>query len=206
MAKDKKEKNIIIVALLIVVVSMSIGFAILSTNLNINGTAEVKANTWDVHFENVQVTSGSVTAAENKVTKPAALATGSTTLVEYEVTLSKPGDFYEFTVDVVNGGSIDAEISALPTITGVSADQDVYVNYTVEYAQTYSDVTNGTTISAGDKLVADTTNNANKKTYKVRVEYDSTISNNQLLTTTTGDQTLHLVFAVNYQQWIHRQA
>lgn len=192
MAKDKKEKNIIIVALLIVVVSMSIGFAILSTTLNINGTATVKANKWDVHFENLQVASGSVTA-----TTPAAITNADATLVNYVVTLDKPGDYYEFTVDVVNDGSIDAKISATPSISGVSPDQDVYVNYTVTYAD-------GSTINANDPLVADTTNNANVKTYKVRVEYDATIENSQLPTPTAnggvGDQTLNLTFAVNYVQ------
>ena len=44
-------KNIYIVALAIVlVVSVSIGYAILFTGLNINGSSGISANTWNIKF------------------------------------------------------------------------------------------------------------------------------------------------------------
>lgn len=183
MAKEKNGKNLIIIALFFIVVCMSVGFAFLSTTLNINGNATVKANSWDIHFENLEVTEGSVTG--DSVVKEAIIDTDDTTMIEYSIVLNEPGEFYEFTVDVANDGSLDAIVSAAPTISGVSADQDVYVNYTVTYAD-------DTPIAANDALNAGET-----VTYKVRVEYDGTITSDQL---PTEDQTLTLVFASTYVQ------
>ena len=58
-----------------------------------------------MHFENLAVTSGSV-----ETTTPATIAADTTT-INFEVKLEEPGDFYEFEVDMVNGGTIDAMIS-----------------------------------------------------------------------------------------------
>lgn len=53
-----------------------------------------------MHFENITVQDGSIeaTIAEDKTT------------INYEMELLEPGDFYIFTVDMVNSGSIDAMI------------------------------------------------------------------------------------------------
>lgn len=174
---NKKRYGVLI--LLLLVVGISIGYAALTTTLNINGTTTIGKASWDVHFENLAVTDGSVTA-----TTAAAIDTAKTT-INYEITLSEPGDFYEFTVDAVNGGTLDAELSADPEILGLTTEQDVYVNYTV----TYED---GTALAAGDEIAASASS-----TYKVRVEYDTDITADQL---PTEDQTISLTFAANYIQ------
>ena len=112
--KSLKKNNVLIMVLLAITVLMSVGFAVLSTTLNINGTAKVKSQTWDIHFENVNITEGSVEAI-----KEANIANDKATLVEYEIELSKPGDFYEFTVDAVNEGTLDSMIE-MPTQDGTS--------------------------------------------------------------------------------------
>ena len=58
--KSLKKNNVLIMVLFAITVLMSVGFAVLSTTLNINGTAKVKSQTWDIHFENVNITEGSV--------------------------------------------------------------------------------------------------------------------------------------------------
>ena len=176
--KGNSKKNLVIVAVLLIVLFMTIGYAALSTTLNITGTANISTVGWDVHFANIKVTSGSVTATT------AASINSATTAVNYAVTLNKPGDFYEFTVDVVNGGTLDAKLSTI-TLGGLTSAADVYTNYTA----TYSD---GTTIKQNDTIAAGAT-----KTLKVRVEFDSTISNSQL---PTSAESLSLTFAVNYAQ------
>lgn len=174
---NKKRYGVLI--LLLLVVGISIGYAALTTTLNINGTTTIGKASWDIHFENLQVTDGSVTA-----TTAAAIDTAKTT-IDYEITLTQPGDFYEFTVDVVNGGTLDAELSAIPEILGLSDEQDVYVNYTVTYAD-------DTELAAGDEVAA-----SSSSTYKVRVEYDTNITAEQL---PTEDQTISLTFSANYIQ------
>ena len=59
--KNKKKLNYMILIIMILVIS--IGYAVLSTNLNIVGSSQINAPTWDIHFENVSVASGSVTAS-----------------------------------------------------------------------------------------------------------------------------------------------
>lgn len=177
--KKKSGKKVVLSLLALLLLTITIGYAALSTTLNIKGTSKINNASWDVHFDNLAVTSGSVSA-----TKAAAIDSATTT-IDYNVELTKPGDFYEFTVDVTNAGTIDAKLGDAPILNGVSTEQDVYTNYTV----TYSD---NTAIKANDKLAAGAT-----KKLKVRVDFDKNITNSQL---PTDAQTLNLTFAMNYVQ------
>ena len=107
-------------------------------------------------------------------------------------------DFYEFTIDAVNGGSINAKIAENGiTKTTRTSTQDTYVNYTV----TYADV-NGTAIVAGDKLSksgATISGIGDTRRVKVRVEYDPNVTLAQL-NELEDDIELNLTFALNYVQ------
>lgn len=177
----KRKKIIGFVVLLFMIVSITIGYSFLSASLNINGTSIINVTNWDVHFNNIQVTNGSVTATTAPTIDTSKLN------ISYEVNLLNPGDFYEFTVDVVNGGSVDAKMTSLPALTGVSSAQDVYTNYTFTH-------TDGTPITnlANENLNAGVT-----KTYKVRIEFDRNISASQL---PTAIQTMNLNVALAYEQ------
>ena len=176
--KKKKNSSFVVIALLLIV-TISIGYAALSTTLNINGTSTIKTQTWDVHFENVKVTTNSGAT----VTKKPTITDGKTTEVTYNVALNQPGSVYEFTVDVVNGGSIAAKTSAAPTLGGNT--QTGIFNYTV----TWSD---GSVITANTTLAAGAT-----KTAKVRVEYKKDITVSQL---PTADTALTLTCSIPYVQ------
>lgn len=177
--KNNKHNNKGLVLLLLLILGISIGYAALTANLNINGTSTIQKANWDIHFENLAKTEGSVIATteaaidENKMT------------INYAVDLVEPGNFYEFTVDVKNAGTIDAKLSDVPTMTGVSEEQDVYVNYTVTYAD-------GSEVKAGDVL-----SKGESKSIKVRVEYDPAITADQL---PTEEQSLTLTYSMNYIQ------
>ena len=176
---NKINRKVLVIIVLIAAFGIGIGYAAINRTLTISGTSGIRNNSWDVHFENVQVATGSVSA-----TIPAAIGTGSTS-VNYEISLGIPGDFYEFTVDVKNDGTFPAKLSGNPVLSGVSTAQDIYINYTV----TYSD---GTTIKANDELDAGAL-----KTLKVRVEFDRTISEEQL---PTSNEALNLGFSMDYIQ------
>lgn len=175
MRSDSKGKNVVIGFLCIAIAMMSIGFAVLSSNLNITGTATVKTNNWDIHFENV---SNKNSVGSTTVTAEPTIDSVTTT-VNYEITLNKPGDAYSFTVDVTNNGSIDAKLNSF-VFGGVSTEQDVYINYSV------------TGMTEGEVLVAGA-----KKTITVNVEYDPNINDNQL---PTSDQSLNLTASLNFGQ------
>ena len=175
--KIRKISSFII--LIIVMLSITIGYSVLSSTLNIMGTTNIIKPTWDIRFANIAVTSGSVTSSHT----PTISADGLH--ITYSVTLANPGDFYEFTFEVWNYGTIDAKLSAAPTVAGVSSAQDVYVNYTFTHAD-------GTAVLANETIPYDSCDQ-----YKVRVEFDNTINANQLPTSTQG---LTLTVGMNFVQ------
>lgn len=176
-----KKNKYVMPLLLLLVVTISVGYAALNTTLNINGTSKITKQTWKVYFDTVTPTSGSVTPASGG----AATIDAAKTTISYSVALTKPGDFYEFSAVVKNAGTLPAKISAAPSVSGVSSAQDAYVNYTVKWSDN-SAVAAGNTIAAGAS-----------KTVKVRVEYDKNITASQL---PTADQTLNLKFSMNFVQ------
>ena len=148
----RKHKRLVIILLLFI----SIGFAYLSTQLDILGNTLLKANTWDVHFENVQVSDGSVTSTDPVID-------ANRTSVTFSASLDKPGDFYEFTVDAVNGGTIDAMISTI-TDFNLTESQNKYLETSV----TYED---GEEIKAKQQLLFGDT-----AVYKIKVSYKKDLS------------------------------
>lgn len=115
----KNKSKLIIVLVLFLVVGTSIGYAALSTTLNISGTANVAKTGWDVHFADIydDTTNSTVTP-----TKSATIASANS--ISFSVNFAKPGDRYVFYVDVVNAGTLSAKINKV-SINGVSKDLEV---------------------------------------------------------------------------------
>ena len=176
--KNKKKLNYMILIIMLLVIS--IGYAVLSTNLNIVGAGTINNPTWNIHWENVQVKTGSVTADTPTID------TNKTT-VNYSVTLSIPGDYYEFTVDAVNAGTIDGMVSVVSNKLN-GTEITTLPNY-LEYKVSYED---GVDIAPNHLLAA----NSSEK-YKVHVGYKKDISVSDIPSTA---QTLNLIFSVIYVQ------
>ncbi len=154
MKKSFNASTVSVLLLSIAFVIMSVGFASYSQTLNINGTVTAKKAEWKVQFkENSYAESqGSVTADTKELT---------TTAMTYTATLN-PGEFYEFTVDVENAGTIAATLNSI-TMSPLTEEQAKYINYTLtydstEYTKTTSNISNDLAVNA-------------TKTAKVRVEY-----------------------------------
>ncbi len=159
------------------------GYAALTTELNINGITNVSHASWDIHFENLAVKTGSVT--------PDSAATIDTdTSISYEVTLNQPGDFYEFTVDAKNDGSIDAMIESVTSkYNGVAISTSNPLPNYIEYSVSYSD---GEAIEVNQLLKS-----GQKEKYKVRVAFKKDINAEDL---PSSNVTLVLGFTVTYVQ------
>ena len=159
--EKKKNTQIMVIAILsIALLFMSAGFAGLATTLNINGTATVKANTWSVHY----VTTGTGSYAETTGSVAASAHNVTNTDFTFTVTLNKPGDFYEATVDVINAGTLNAELTSV-TMTALGNPQQKYLSYKVYYdGHEFTSSQTGLSYS----LPATT---GNTKTVKVRAEY-----------------------------------
>ncbi len=181
--KEQHSKSII-AALLILLVGVSIGYAMLSTTLLIKGDAVIKKATWDIHFDNVQIDSGSVAINSANGEKKAEIKDSIRTLVEYNVVLNNPGDYYEFTVDVVNSGTMDAKISNV-NLSGIEGHEK-YFTYSVVWDD------NGETPAVNDVL-----EQGQSRKVRVKVQYDPNVTGDDL---PTQDQTLELEFSMNYVQ------
>ncbi len=106
--------------------SFTMGYAFLTKELSIEGSSTLIGAAWDIHFENIQVKSGSMTPTT------AATITNPTT-VEFGIDFENPGDFYEFTVDVVNDGTFDAMIESVNILPALTSSQMEYFEYVVTY-------------------------------------------------------------------------
>ena len=131
MEKEKnKNKNMYVLAVVALLLVLIVGYAALQSQLTINGTTTVSKNTWDIHFENI------VPNANNSIIpETAATINDSKTGVDFEITIRALPyhQFYEFTVDVVNNGNIDAKLDTFVKTT-LSDAQERYLNYFVTYA------------------------------------------------------------------------
>jgi len=156
MERQTKVTNIAIIALAVAVVFMSVGFALYSQQLTLNGTATVKPASWNVKFD----TTAGATVAQNSVAATTSNLTD--TAYTYSFTLAKPGDFFEVDLTVVNAGTIDAILKKI-TMTGIDANNSDYLKYTLTYAGTpYTQTTEGLSTALNSEATA---------SVKVKVEY-----------------------------------
>ena len=173
----RRKKNYFVFVLLLLA-CISIGYAVLNTTLSINGKTSITENTWGVYFFNVIVAENSVEAVKKPTVE-------DDTKVDFEVALSLPGDFYEFTVDVGNYGTIDAMIDSIEKSPELTDSQKKYFNYTIEY-QNGEDITTKQLVKPFSFV-----------RLKVRVEYKKDITASDL---PRENETLNLGFIVNYIQ------
>ena len=141
----------LIIIVLFLIFGMGIGYAAISTTLEIDGTSDIDSASWNVHFANVQVTTGSVAAATPSIS--------NNTNVSFSANLANPGDFYEFKVDVINEGTLDAKLDDIEVLPVLTQTQQNYFKYIVTYAD-------GVPIEENDALNVGVT-----ETLLIKVEY-----------------------------------
>ena len=175
--KDRKVLTLGLCLVVVCVFTLTIAYAALNAVLTIQGSAQVTSSNWDVHLANPKVTNGSVT------TTVPTLTTGKS--LTFSTTLNMPGDFYEFTVDVVNSGSIDAMIEKVTKTPELTTEQAKFLKYEVNYENGES-IANKQAIAAGITMPI-----------KVRVEYRNDLVASDL---PTGQVQLTLGLVLDYTQ------
>ena len=182
----RRRKSNIALLVIVSIFSLMLGYSALTSYVKIDGVVDVTKTTWDVHFENVQVTSGSVEANPAPTTNNT-----TTTSMRYTINFTKPGDFYEYTVDIVNKGTIDAEVSLVSNkIYKSDGKTEITLPNYLTNTVTYSD---GTAVNQEDLL-----NHGETKKIKVRVEFKKDISASDL--PSDGDTTVVFNFVGKYKQ------
>ena len=175
--KDRRALTLGLCLVLLCVFTLTIAYSALSAVLTIQGNARVSSANWDIYLNNPRVTTGSAT------TEVPVIKTSNT--LEFETTLNMPGDFYEFVVDVVNAGDIDAMIENVIKTPELTTEQAKFLKYEVSYQ-------NGESITTNQLLVKDTT-----MPIKVRVEYRKDLVSSDL---PTGQVVLDLTLTLEYVQ------
>lgn len=121
--KDKKLITILLVAV-VLLITMTVAFAALQTNLTINFSS-VKSNalSWNVHFkvENVTATAQGTSATGRTCGTLSVTSSANTTATLAETTLSKPGDGCIYKLTVQNEGGIAAKLKTITPTKPTSA-------------------------------------------------------------------------------------
>lgn len=189
---SRKTLSLTLIIMAISILSLTVVYAALSVTLNITGSTEIAASNWDIHLENPIVRTGSVSANAPSIS-------GNNNL-SFTANLKTPGDYYEFSVDVVNDGTVDAMIDSIVKTPELTEEQSKYIKYEATY-QNGNSISTKQTLKKGtrtpiiirvefrkDLTAADlpkTTTNLNLKLTLVYVQSDgtgSTIANNGVAT------------------------
>ena len=173
----KKKRQIYFFIFLITLLSLSVGYSTLNSVLIITGTSAIQKNTWNINFENIKVRNGSVEATIEPIVE--------NNTINFSFVLDKRGDFYEFTIDVVNSGTLDAMISSIVKTQELTEEQKKYLNYTISYDN-------------GDEILEK--HSLKKEDFlrlRVKVEFKNDITASDLPQT---QQILNLGFNVNFIQ------
>lgn len=149
MNKKRENKNILIGVLLAAVVLMSVGYAALASQLDINGTSSISSK-WEVKFTSMS-NGTAVGTATNKT--PSSF---TNTTATFDVELVSPGDSMTYEIVVSNTGTLDAKLDSIVGLP--TANVGDAIKYTVSG------------VSEGDVLTAGST-----ATITIKVEYDSSI-------------------------------
>jgi len=109
MERGNDKRNVLIACLLAVILIMSVGFALLSSNLEVTATGTVSGN-WIVNFKSGALEQTSITDGVSGVT--AEMDSSNLTLT-LTANFEKPGDKVSYQVPIENKGSIDAYLKTV---------------------------------------------------------------------------------------------
>ena len=168
----KFKKRYLLVLLLLCCVGVV--YAMLISKLSITGGGRIKGNDWNVVFRNINESNGSVEGTAEVI--------GSTGIT-FNADLEKPGDYYEFSVDVANIGSLDAMVSNY-AFEGIDNIKEL-VKFDVSYID-------GVSINKTDRLAS-----MEEETLLIRMEYRKDIDQSDL---NQDDIEINVKFEMDYIQ------
>ena len=186
MERSRKVKMLSIIALVVAIVGMSLGFAAFSTTLSISSSANVTPSSSNFGVKFSTSKDSLVVDAVSPSSKTSGITTsdgvidnsGSPTIKELSATFTSPGQYVEYTFYARNEGEYTAYLNNInflgsKTCTGETGTTDSLVQSACSYititatvaGTTYSETTpitgHSLAIGAGEEIV-------------VRLEYDST--------------------------------
>ena len=185
MRRKKQSKYIWLLLLLLVV---TIGYAAVATTLNITGSAVVKKNTWNVYWQNPVVVEGSVSSEAPVIGEDD--NDPENTKVSFEADFDMPGDFYEFTIEAVNDGTIDAMV--LDMALSNSSELPDYIKCTIVYDD------NNQPLGQFHRLPKASGGVPTVVKYRVRIEYTEDVTPADMNAVPTGGASYQFTYGVQY--------
>jgi hypothetical protein len=179
MRKNKKRNRVYL--LLLILLGITIGYALISTTLKMVGSINLTKHTWKVYWDNPQVTEGSKSSIAPDIIDDDGQ---EDTKAVWSTTFDLPGEFYEFTIDAKNEGDWDVMVTDI--ISSVTPTLPSYISYTFSYAD-------GQAIEQNHLLAKNTT-----ESYKVRVEYLSEGVGADEINNVESDVTYNFAFGIVY--------
>lgn len=172
--------------LFIILLLVSIGYAALSTTLKINGTAKIAKNTWSIYWDEDTISKTSGSKGDTTPTVTNGDDGSVNTKLNWSVNFELPGEFYEFTIDAVNDGTIDAMVSDIEST--LPSNLPSYIKYSVTYAD-------GVPVAKNQKF-----DKKSSHKYKVRVDFLDTITPEELNLIPEGGSSYNFEYTVTYSQ------
>ena len=183
MEKERRTKALLLSALVIVVATVSIAFAAMSRTLSINGIGKMDTASWSVYFDNL---SDAITNGAKEEEKPNINANDKGIIENIKVKLFNPGDEISYKVDIVNDGTMDAEITMIKDVELTDAQKKIF-----EFIVTYT--ATGDVVQNGDILPKKTTKNAT-----ITIRFKDNIAASDL---PTESQIIDLTYQITYTQY-----
>lgn len=148
MKNDRKQSIIFI--LILAISCLGLGYAYLTTTLSINGTSDIDSASWNVYWDNVEVSPTPLTSEQ--IIQPPTID-ASKKNVNFHIRFSEPGVAYSFTIDAVNDGTIDAMIESITTTVNGNPINTIpnYLIFEVRY-KTGLDIEVNQALYAGDRI------------------------------------------------------
>ena len=193
--KINRNIKFMILVTAILVTSVGIAYALLSTTLNVTVESVTQsAMTWDIKFTGTPSVAASGTSATGRSCGAATIDSGSLGVTVAATTLSKPADKCVYTLQIKNNGSVPAKLSSIgftgPTeVSSCTADGAQKVCGNITYTMATNNT--GTSLLAVNDTLAV---NETKNVYLI-MEYTGTALNTSSAVTHTGSK-----FTLGYVQ------
>lgn len=162
MEKEKQKNNkFLVVLVLLLLVGVSIGYAVISRDYIFSGIINVNSNKWEITIpEDVPITVEPTDGPKPNVT----VDDDGNVVISYGITLENPGDTYSFIVPIENKGSLDAQLSNVKQEKVLTSRQQEFLEYKIEELKS-----DGTTVALTNQRLAAESGKINVKvtvTYK----------------------------------------
>ena len=181
MKKYKRNRMSITLVILAFVLVISIGYAALTTALKINGHVLIGETTFNIHFDNVQPTTHKA-----EVVTEAHIVDEPKTEIAFDVSIPRLGDYYKFTTDIVNDGSIPGVIKSIE-YNGLTESQKRVLNFRAYYTNSNK------VLAIGDYLGPEQTKNI---TVELAYELSEDVTDDDLI---VGDLELNCSIIIRFE-------